>query len=241
MNHKEYKQIVPGAEHAILFIHGILGTPDHFDDLISLVPDDISIHNLLLDGHGKTASDFSQTSMHQWEIQVEQAVADLLKTHARVSIVAHSMGTLFAIQQAIFTGEISGLFLLAVPIVVSPKLRMFSNAFKVYWGRNDRFGAAAKAACSISPSRNPFHYLGWIPRYLELFQKIHKTRTLLQDLHTPTIAIQSRLDEMVSENADRYLRKHTSMDVYTLEKSYHYLYDSQELIKLKELFQGFLP
>lgn len=240
MNHKEYKRIIPGAENAILFIHGILGTPDHFDDFISMVPNYISVHNLLLDGHGKTAYDFAHTSMNQWEKQVDQAITDLLQTHARVSIVAHSMGTLFAIRQAICRDEICGLFLLAVPIAAAPKPRMFSNALKAYWGYNDRFGMAAKAACSIVPSKNPFHYLGWIPRYLELFQKIKETRAVLQDLQTPTIAIQSRLDEMVSKNADHYLREHSSMEVYTLEKSYHYLYGSEEFIKIKGLFQKFI-
>ena len=30
MNHAEYKRMVPGADTAVLFVHGILGTPNHF-------------------------------------------------------------------------------------------------------------------------------------------------------------------------------------------------------------------
>ena len=73
MEHKEYVRIVPGADTAVLFIHGIVGTPNHFTDLISLVelvPEDWSVCNLLLDGHGGNADDFAATSMKKWKNQV---------------------------------------------------------------------------------------------------------------------------------------------------------------------------
>ena len=38
MNHKEFKRILPDADSAFLFIHGILGTPDQFDNLIHWFP-----------------------------------------------------------------------------------------------------------------------------------------------------------------------------------------------------------
>ena len=243
MNHCEYKSIVPGAETAILFVHGILGTPDHFDLLIPLLPSGVSIYNILLDGHGKTPKEFSNTSMKCWESQVDRTVSELLHAHKNLYIVAHSMGTLFAIEQAVKHQQIRGLFLLAVPIKPMPKARMFSNALKVYLGNinaDDRFGVAAKAACSIQPCKNPFPYLGWICRYFELFHKIHKTMKLLPRLVTPTIAIQSRLDEMVSKHSDLYLKNHTRMDVYTLEESYHYLYDTNDLRMVKSLFSQFI-
>ena len=51
--HKEYKRIVENSPKALLFIHGILGTPNHFAPFIPLVPENLSVYNLLLDGHGK--------------------------------------------------------------------------------------------------------------------------------------------------------------------------------------------
>ena len=67
MKHKEYKRIVPEAETAVLFIHGIAGTPNHFKDFLPLVPKEFSVYNLLLDGHGGKTEDFSKTSMKKWE------------------------------------------------------------------------------------------------------------------------------------------------------------------------------
>lgn len=243
MLHKEYKHIVSNGDTAILMIHGIVGTPDHFDMLIPLVPDSVSVYNILLDGHGKDVKDFSRTSMKKWEKQVDNTVSELLKTHTKVYIAAHSMGTLFAIEQAVCRNEVKGLFLLAVPIKIGPTLRMFSNAFKVYRGNiheNDPYGTAAKAACSINPSKNLFHYVGWIPRYFELFHKIHQTRKLLPYLQTPAVAIQSRLDEMVSKYADRYLKAHSTITVYTLEDSYHYLYESEDQRFIETQFSKFI-
>lgn len=57
MEHREYVRIVPGAKTAVLFMHGIVGTPNHFRDLlplVDLVPDDWSVYNVLLPGHGGT-------------------------------------------------------------------------------------------------------------------------------------------------------------------------------------------
>ena len=56
MEHKEYKRIIPEARAAILFVHGIVGTPNHFAEFVSRVPEKISVYNILLDGHGGGAS-----------------------------------------------------------------------------------------------------------------------------------------------------------------------------------------
>ena len=64
--HKEFIKEAEGANTAILMIHGIFGTPRHFDDIISLVPDNWSVYNILLDGHGKGVKEFSRTSMAKW-------------------------------------------------------------------------------------------------------------------------------------------------------------------------------
>ena len=70
MEHKEYKRIYPKANVAIMFVHGIVGTPKHFAEFVARVPDGISVYNLLLHGHGGSVRDFSHTSMQKWEKQV---------------------------------------------------------------------------------------------------------------------------------------------------------------------------
>ena len=41
---------------AYIFVHGIVGTPNHFDFLMEYVPEDVSVWKLVLDGHGGSNS-----------------------------------------------------------------------------------------------------------------------------------------------------------------------------------------
>jgi len=60
---------------AVLFIHGIIGTPRHFTELIPLVqqvPEDFTVSNIILDGHGGTVDDFAHTSMAKWKAREDK-------------------------------------------------------------------------------------------------------------------------------------------------------------------------
>ena len=55
--HKETVRLVPGVETAVLYIHGICGTPDHFRKLIvleELIPKHVSVYNLPLERQKKS-------------------------------------------------------------------------------------------------------------------------------------------------------------------------------------------
>lgn len=232
MEHKEYKRIVNGAKTAVLFIHGIIGTPNHFKDFLPLIPDNISVHNILLRGHGKGVKDFSQSSMRKWEEQVEKAVEELSACHEKIIVIAHSMGTLFAIEQGVKNDKITDLFLIAVPIKLFIRAKMFTNVLKVFFNKiklDDKIALAAKNCCGITLEKNIFKYLGWIPPYLGLFGKIHRTRKILPMLKTSCTAYQSYNDEMVSLKSVEYLRSKSSMNVVELENSGHYYYEDEDL------------
>ena len=109
------KRLLPGAACVVLFVHDILGSPAQFAPFLPLVPQDWSFCNLLLQGHGGGARDFSAASMAVWREQTRQAFAELRARHETVVIAAHSMGTLFAVQEAV-RSPVEGLFLLNVPL-----------------------------------------------------------------------------------------------------------------------------
>lgn len=243
MEHKKYKRIVPDASAAILFVHGIVGTPNHFADFLSLVPDDVSVYNILLDGHGGSVRDFSHTSMQKWEAQVRDAVDELTLSHTAVYIVAHSMGTLFAIDRAIENEKVKGLFLLAVPLKIAPKPRMVSNLCKVYFDKikpDDEVALAAKRCYGIAQDKNPFHYFGWFPRYLELFAKAKETKKRLPLLKTSTVVYQSARDELVSISSVRELQKNKSISIVELKNSGHYYYEQNDFVFLLNEFEKFI-
>lgn len=190
---------------AILFIHGILGTTSHFEPFLSLVPPNWSICNLSLKGHGGSVKDFSQASMTEWKQQVKNALEELSETNNKIIIVAHSMGTLFAIQEAI-EKPVEELFLLNVPLKVRVTLRLFRTSWRVFTGNikpDDKWSLAAQNAYSIERDNHILRYFGWIPRYLELFSEIRKTRRIIGKLLTPSHIYLSMLDEMVSPKCSK--------------------------------------
>lgn len=241
--HKEYKRIVSGADTALLFIHGIVGTPNHFTEFIKHVPENISVYNMLLAGHGKGVKDFSKASMKVWEHQVEDVVCKLSVTHSKIIIVAHSMGGLFAVGQAIKNKKISGLFLLALPLKLSIKPALFSNSLKVCFNRIkpcDKVASAAKECYGIGRNKNIFAYLGWIPRFIELFKKIKETRNIFNKLSTPCTVIQSSKDEMVSVKTVNIAKQNPAIRIIELKNSGHYYYDGKDFEVLIHAFVDLL-
>ena len=243
MVHKEYVRICDNATTAILFIHGIVGTPNHFNQFVSLVPESFSVYNLLLDGHGKGVKDFSKTSMRKWEEQVSCVVEELSLTHEKIYIVAHSLGTLLAIQQAVNNPKVCKLFLLAIPLKLFLKPKMARNSLKVYFDkiRPDDYEALAAEKCyGIGKDKNPFHYIGWIPRFFELFAKIRQTRQIINLINTNCTVYQSRKDEMVSRRSEKYLKSNPNISVNQLENSGHYYYTKEDFDILINEFKKWL-
>lgn len=236
MKHAPYIRMAENAETAVLMVHGIVGTPAHFTDLLPVIPESWSIYNILLDGHGGCVEDFSRTSMKKWETQVQTQLDKLLLTHRRVLIVAHSMGTLFAIQEASRCPDrVVGLFLLNVPLIpfVRPSAWVNSIHMALNKHRSTPSAQAMLADCGVELSPNLLKYLGWIPRFWELLVKIRKTKLLLPQLEVPTFTFQSRHDELVSFRSCNYLEGHPHITNTVLENSGHFGYSGADTALLR--------
>lgn len=246
MSHKEFIRIKPGADAAVLFIHGIVGTPNHFRDLIPMVqqvPENWSVHNILLDGHGGTMEDFSAASMKKWKVQVRSAFEDLAQQHDQVIIVGHSMGTLFAIQLALeYPEKIPFLFLLGVPLRPGVRLTMIRDSLLMVFEKLPPDAVLWKAA-GVTTTRRIWKYLAWVPRFLELFREIYFTEKAMCNLRVPCVAYQSQKDELVTNFTLGILKRSGVMEVHNLMNSTHFYYapDDQETvlsdftIKIKEI------
>ena len=242
MPHAPLRRIVSGADAAVLLIHGILGTPDHFAPLLPCIPENWSFETLLLAGHGGSVRDFSAARMADWKQQVHQALARLRAAHRHVYLAAHSMGTLFALQEAA-QSPVAGLFLLNVPLRLQLKPRLLQTVTRIYRGKispGDAWTQAALAGYSIGPDPNPLHYLGWVPRYLSLFAEIRATRQVLPRVTSPGLAYLSQHDEMVSLASARCLAQCPHLETRTLPDSGHFYYTPQDLETLQQAFSALL-
>lgn len=233
--HEPYIRIIPSAKTAVLFIHGIVGTPDHFRNLMpleELVPENWSVHNLLLPGHGGTTEDFGRSSMREWKAHVEAAFRKLADSHEQVLVCAHSMGTLFAIQLGLDHPEkIPELFLLAVPM--RPGLRWFGikNVLRVGFNmvRPDRpMEVATQLACGIRTTKLVWKYIPWIPRYLELFREIYQVENRMGGLTIPCTAWQSHKDELVTNCSRKVMERFPQIEIHDLYDSSHFFYTNAD-------------
>lgn len=246
MAHEAYLRTVPGARYAVLMIHGILGSPDHFRDLVPLVPNTWSLHNIVLDGHGGSVMDFASTNMDRWRSQVFAKIEELLATHEKVVITAHSMGTLFALQASLrWPDRIAGLFLLGSPtrVFVQPATAMHSVllAFGYVNHKNRSFSDLAREY-SVRTTPWIFQYVLWIPRFLELFAEIHRTKKILPQITVPTQVFQSKHDELVSFSSRHDFENHPVIVLTNLygKHSGHFGYDDGDLALLQERFLSML-
>ncbi len=239
--HKAYIRNIPKSKNAIIFIHGIIGTPNHFMRFYPLIPEEVSIYNLLLDGHGGSVEDFSKTSMHKWKAQVKQEIDKAKNEHQDIYIVAHSMGCLLAMEYSIiYPKQIKGLFLMAVPLHMHVTPLALSNALGTIYEFDDHQNEqlqSAKAMYSVDTEKNILKYTRWLPRYMELLRLSQWTRNNITSLITTTICVQSKKDELVSNRSRLYLRKHPQIEYHLLEKSTHYYYPKDDEDILFDLFK----
>jgi hypothetical protein len=123
-----------------------------------------------------------------------------------------------------------------------PGLRLsgIMNMLRLVFGkiREDRdVEAALKAACGVEPTKKVWKYLGWIPRFLELFVQIIKTEKRLAALKVPCIAFQSGKDELVMNLSTRILKGCKAIKVRDLPASGHYYYAPEDQKNIIEEFR----
>ncbi|MBE6954677.1 MAG: alpha/beta fold hydrolase [Ruminococcaceae bacterium] len=244
MDHSAYERMVPGSKTAVLMIHGIAGTPAHFRHLIPVIPAEFSARSILLSGHGGKVTDMGKTNMNAWKRQVNEALQQLLSQHEKVYLVAHSMGTLFALRAAVEQPQrIAGLFLLAVPTRPHVRLSTMATSLRVAWGKvkeTDTRALAMRDNTSIHIERNLFKYLTWVPRFLELFAEIASVKKLLPRLEVPCLTFQSHVDELVSIRSCNDLENHPYIHNTVLYHSGHFAYSEDDLQLLCHRLKDFL-
>lgn len=237
MEHEPYIRMVTGADTAVLFIHGIVGSPAHFKDLLPVIPEDWSVYNILLDGHGQEVEDFARTSMEKWKTQVSQVLTSLLDSHERVFIVAHSMGTLLAIEEAVRRpSKVCGLFLLAVPLVFRVRISAALGSIQAALGQA-RPGSVAEQMVndsSVRLSPQLHKYLKWLPRFTELTREALRTHVLLPLISVPCRVFQSGKDELVGKTSTELLEKQPQITISVLENSGHFSYSPKDLAFLQD-------
>lgn len=233
-DHKEFIRTTDNHDIAVLMIHGILSSPAHFRKITDVIPEEWTLHNILLDGHGKGVSDFGKSSMKKWKAQTNAKVQELLSEHKKLLIIAHSMGTLFAIQAALdFPDRVSALFLLSVPSRPHVRLSTMRTILRAVFGKTGDDVSRMLSDTGVTLEKQLWKYIPWAPRFLELLFEIKRVKNLLPKLSVPTQTFQSYTDELVSAKSVKDLEGHPFISNTILYNSGHFDYgeDDTELLR----------
>lgn len=243
MYSQELNRVCKGADTVVLFIHGIIESSDFFEKYMELVPPHFSACSILLDGHGRTVEEFCASSMKKWKAQLEDKIAELSAAYKNILLVGHSMGSLFAIELAFAHPEIvRGILIMGTPLRlwITPEMPM--TMLRIFFGKyseaDDRTMASVKAY-GMKNWLPLWRYLGWIPRYFELFRDIKVARKALKELTVPCWAIHSKLDEVVSRRVIRMFQKNPCVRLTVLPNAHHLYYPPEDRKLLEDTMTAF--
>ncbi len=239
------------AGKAVVFIHGLMGSPSQFDDLAaSAFLSGCSIVSVLLPGHGGGVRDFIRFGAKDWQACVQSELDGLKDRYRSVFLVGHSIGGLLALNACLIPeNRISGVLLISTPLkfnVLNPqsllmKLRLIALP------KNSAVRAAYRSANSVAIS-NPLLYPLALRPVFGAFKLARETKRILADISVPVCMFHSRNDETTSYKSARLLLDglgNTPVAAYELKSSRHAYYDAKEreIIKarLLEMLGGVLP
>ncbi|MEE1125408.1 MAG: alpha/beta fold hydrolase [Acutalibacteraceae bacterium] len=230
MSYKEYIRIKENADCAVLMVHGIANSPRHFDWLIPLIPNDWSICNILLDGHGGSVKDFSKTSMTIWKQQVDSCMESLANQHKTIIVVGYSMGTLLTMRLVEKYPQIKGMILLNTPLEVAVKPAVVMRYLKMAFGKLDMNNPVELATYNgISVKMEPWlwRYLWCIPQVVELLALCKECRNIVNSFKIPCYAFWGKQDEAVSLKSTQYFIDNYNVSCKVFDNSGHFYYESE--------------
>ena len=228
----ECMRIVPGCKTALLMIHGIMGKPSYFAPFLPLVPENMSLCNLLLDGHCGSLHDFCHSSMKKWRSQVFDILDTLLESHAQVIIFGYSLGALFAVEAAVkYPDRVRHIFCTCLPLLMrmppAAKIRVWRIMFDKILP--DTPTERMMDACGTQTTKKLWKYAGTAPRMAELVREMYRARAKMHQLTIPCRNYMGALDEMLSQRTHRYLEQFPTVTNVVLPHSGHFAIDSRDL------------
>jgi len=232
--HTPVRQNRNGAEKAVVFIHGFMGSPDSFTDLASAVYENgCSYVSVLLPGHGVRAGEFARFGAGDWERHVQNEIENIRDAYKAIFLVGHSMGGLIALNASLIReNKVAGVFLIATPLKIN-WLRfksLFSKLRLLAYPKNHEVKSAYARSNSIAGS-TLFSLPFLVKPVKELYQLMNKTKKHLPEVFAPVCMIHSINDETASFKSAKLLDeglRNTQRTAVSLSKSWHAHYPEDE-------------
>lgn len=230
----------------VIFIHGILEGPNQFKKFANIVYNKgFSYSAILLDGHGGSGNKFANSSKNKWIDSVEKEILKYKDKYENIILVGHSMGGLLSILLSLkYKNKVKAIILISTPLMVHVRLNIIISSIKIGLGIiKDEDILTKDLYNSLSVDRSSLlTYIKWIPRYIDLFKLIIIIKKKLKNIDIKTLIIHTKKDELVSNKSLNvfYNNLKNNYKIINLEKSGHFYFDEDELIKVLKIFEIFL-
>jgi carboxylesterase len=196
----------PGARMGVVLLHGFGDTPQTLASLAhALCADGMDVEVPLLPGHGRTLREFASSNGSEWLAAARAAHAEMRGRHTRVALVGLSLGGALAATVAADDPELAALVLLA-PYVDTPLVfRVLVRAAPAiglvlpYVG-----GEGAQSILDPEARAQALAYGATTPQLVrELVKSADAARASLARISAPTLYVQSREDNRITEAVAR--------------------------------------
>ncbi len=208
-----------GNEEIFLLVHGFTGSPAHMYPLgEKLNQAGYTVKGLRLPGHGTSIEDMEKTTRQDWREKVITEYNILNEEYDKVYVAGLSMGgTLSLILAGKF--NIDAVISIAAPIKLQNKLAYLAPVLK-YFKKYD--------AWPESEDKDPYDigYSGMpVAAVAELLKLIKESKRNLDQITSPALVIQPKLDETVKPSSGQYiydnLSKVKEKEILWLKESEH--------------------
>ena len=229
--HIPERRLYENSEKIAFFIHGFMGSPDQFKELMDIfVKNGFSVVSTLLPGHGNSETDFLKVTLDDWETHIKNEIL-LLQNYGKIYLIGHSIGGLLALNLSMEI-DVAGV------IAISTPLKIYLFNLKAYWRRikfmclkkDSEIKKVYKDAMSI---RKPNFYK--IPLLLKVMFQPHKlmrkTAKNLKQISVPTLMFHSKNDETVVLKSSKLFKEGLTNSCHqniVLNDSFHAYYTKDE-------------
>ena len=196
----------PGSAMGVVVLHGFGDTPQTVAALArQLRENGFDVSAPLLPGHGRTLEEFASSNGSEWLASAREAHAAMRARHAKVALVGLSMGGALATMVAADDPSLAVLVLLAPYLDAPPLLRVLVRAAPAIGVVMPYVGGAGTQSIHDPAARaEALAYGATTPqRVRELVRAADAARAALPRVTAPTLYMQSKEDNRISEDVAR--------------------------------------
>lgn len=222
------------SQNVILCVHGFMGLPRQFDNLLADLDDQSwDVRNLLLPGHGAGVREFADSGPAVWIPAVEDCLAELRGTYENIVVWTHSMGGLLAIIAAAKNpARIRRIVAIALPIRLRLSFAGIRINVSALLGKKQSEDPRVVAAIELRGVDDVtwLNAVRLLPNVKRLrVDLVRQATKVVTDLDVPLTVVNSMADETVPRSATRVIRRlRPDARVLVLRQSSHFWFTEEE-------------